>query len=50
MRRIVFLVLAGFAVLAGIVQVGPEPAPTPEFELAQSDQTDGAEASPTVWY
>ncbi len=50
MRRIVLLVLAGLAVVAGIVQVGPEPAPVPEFELAQADQIDGAEASPTVWY
>lgn len=50
MRRILLLVLAVAAVVAGVVQPGPEPAPDPEFEFAQSDQSDGAEANPTVWY
>lgn len=50
MRRIVLLVLAVAAVVAGVVQTGPEAAPAPEFELSQADQADGAEANPTVWY
>lgn len=50
MKRILLVVLAAAAVVAGVIQVGPEADPAPEFELAQADQTDEAEASPTVWY
>jgi len=50
MRRILLLLVAAAAVVAGILQVGPEADPTPDFELAQAEQVDEAEASPTVWY
>jgi hypothetical protein len=50
MRKILLALLAAAAVVAGVVQVEPEPDPAPEFELAQSDQADGAEANPSVWY
>lgn len=50
MRRIVLLVLAAFAVMAGVVQVAPSSAPIPAFEAGNAEQVDGAEANPTAWY
>jgi hypothetical protein len=50
MRKVLLVALAIFAVVIGVTQVGPEPDPSPEFGLAQTDQADGAEANPTVWY
>lgn len=50
MRRILLLLVAAAVVVAGILQVEPEADPAPEFELAQAEQVDEAEASPTVWY
>jgi hypothetical protein len=50
MRKILLALLAAAVVVVGVVQVEPEPDPAPEFELAQSDQADGAEANPSVWY
>jgi len=50
MRKILLAMLAIAVVVAGATQVGPEADPAPEFELAQADQADGAEANPTVWY
>jgi len=50
MRKILLSVLAAVVVVAGVIQVAPEADPAPEFELAQAEQIDEAEASPTVWY
>jgi hypothetical protein len=50
MTKILLLVLAVAVVVAGIIQVGPDAGPAPEFELATADQIDGAEANPSVWY
>ena len=50
MRKILLSLLAAAAVVLGVVQVGEDADPAPEFELAQSDTADGAEASPSVWY
>jgi hypothetical protein len=50
MKRIVLIVFAVVAVLAGVVVSGPVADPVPDFEIAEADQTDEAEANPTVWY
>ncbi|MEN8041227.1 MAG: DUF5719 family protein [Actinomycetota bacterium] len=50
MRRTLLLILAGFAVVAGLLQVPPPPDEVPDFGTIDVTEPDGAVASPSFWY
>lgn len=50
MRRIILLLLAGFAAFVAVVQVAPPLPAVPDFGIADIVEPDGASASPSVWY
>jgi len=50
MRRVILVLLAGFAAVVGLIQVAPPPSEAPSFVVADAIEPDGAVSSPSVWY
>lgn len=50
MRRALLVLLAGFATVIGVTQIGPPPDEGPVFGTVDIAEPDGAVAKPSVWY
>lgn len=50
MKRVILVVLAGFAAVVAFVQVAPPAPQAPDFGTIDVVEPDGAVSSPSVWY
>lgn len=50
MRRVILILLAGFAAVVGLIQVAPPAPDVPDFAAADVIEPDGAVSSGSTWY